>query len=271
MIRYFLVAAIVLGSFLSVTLYAGPPPSSTFVAGVENSLPNTSEENIGDYNDMIFSLSGSGLTLDTPNGQWNAFSAGIVNQNGNGNPAGNPFFDNLSLDGTDKNIGFCLTTSNCGANTQTAGASLNEYLSDSGNTSIPAPDFYFTSSGSVTFSLLAAIAAGATDTESVGIYDTTGSHTVTWVIQDDVLTDATPTLPGSGTFGLIFEVGTGGTFYYSQNSSFGFVNGMKELPDDNRYALFSEAEGVPEPATMALFGIGALALGLVGRLRKRRG
>jgi hypothetical protein len=49
------------------------------------------------------------------------------------------------------------------------------------------------------------------------------------------------------------------------------VNGVHDIPADNRYALFSESEGVPEPATMALFGIGALALGMVGRLRKRRG
>jgi hypothetical protein len=255
---------------LGVSLYAGPPPSSTYVGGVENSLPNTSEENIGDYNDVIFSFTGSGLTLDTPDGQWNAFSAGIVNQNGNGSPAGNPFFDNESLDGTDKNIGFCLTTSNCTAATQTAGASLNEYLSDTGNTSIPAPDFYFTGSGTVTFSLLAAIAGANTSTESVGIYNTTGSHTVTWVILDDVLQNGgVVSVPGSGTFGLIFSVGTAGTIFYSQNSLYGFVNGNPDIPADNRYAIFSESS-VPEPATMALFGLGALALGLVGRLRRRR-
>jgi hypothetical protein len=268
MIRHFLTVVMLLGVWCGVNLYA--TSEATFVAGVENTYPNTSEENIGAFSDIIFSLTGSGLTLDTSDGQWNAFSAGIVNQTGNGTPAGNPFFDNKSLNGTDENIGFCLTTSNCGSSTETAGASLNEYLSDTGNTAIPAPDFYFTGSGTVTFSLLASLGGSNNSTESVGIYDTTGSNTVTWVILDDVLQDGgVVSVPESGTFGLIFKVGTD-TYFYSQNSLYGFDNGTRDLPADSRYALFSEAEGVPEPATMALFGIGALALGMVGRLRRRR-
>jgi hypothetical protein len=264
MIRHFFAAAIVLGSCLGVSSYAGPL-TGTFVGGVQNTVPGAQ---MGAFSDIIFSLTGSGLTLDTPDGQWNAFSAGIVNQNNTNSPA---FFDNTTTNGADENVGFCLTTSNCGSNTQTAGASLNEYLSDTGNTEIPAPDFYFTGSGTVTFSLLAALGGSNNSTESVGIYDTTGSHTVTWVILDDVLQDGgTVSVPGSGTFGLIFQVGTKGTFFYSQNSLYGFINGNPTDIADNRYAVFSESS-VPEPATMALFGLGALALGMVGRLRKRRG
>jgi hypothetical protein len=224
---------------------------------------------MGAFSDIIFSLAGSGLTLDSPGDQWNAFSAGVVNQNNTNSPA---FFDNTTPNGANENIGFCLTTANCGSNTETAGASLNEYLSETGNTSIPPPGFYFTSTGSVTFSLLASLAGASTNsTESVGVYDMT-SHAVTWVILDDVLQNGgvvnTSAFP-SDNFQLIFEVGTAGTFFYSDQTT-GFVNGVHDIPADNRYALFSESQGVPEPATMALFGIGALALGMVGRLRRRR-
>ncbi len=223
---------------------------------------------MGAFSDIIFSLAGSGLTLDSPGDQWNAFSAGVVNQNNTNSPA---YFDNTTPNGANENIGFCLTTANCGSSTETAGASQNEYLSDTGNAEIPAPGFYFTSTGSVTFSLLASLAGSNNSTESVGVYDMT-SHAVTWVILDDVLQNGgvvnTSAFP-SDNFQLIFEVGTAGTFFYSDQTT-GFVNGVHDIPADNRYALFSESQGVPEPATMALFGIGALALGMVGRLRRRR-
>ena len=264
MIRRFLAAAIVLGAWSGVNLYATSEP--TFVSGVEDTLPGAQ---MGAFSDIIFSLTGSGLTLDTAAGQWNTFDSGVVNQNNTNTPA---YFDNVSANGADENVGFCLTTANCGSATQTAGASLNEYLSDTGDTSIPAPGFYFTSTGSVTFSLLASLAGSNNSTESVGVYDMT-SHAVTWVILDDVLQNGgvvnTSAFP-SDSFQLIYEVGTAGTFFYSDQTT-GFVNGVHDIPADNRYALFSESEGVPEPATMALFGIGALALGMVGRLRKRRG
>ncbi|HTP87189.1 MAG TPA: PEP-CTERM sorting domain-containing protein [Bryobacteraceae bacterium] len=245
-----------------MSLYA-----DTFIGGVENNPSvNTTIENIGDFNDMIFQLSAAGLTLVTSNGQWNAFSSGIVNQNGNGVPAGNPYFDNPSQDGTNMNIGYCLTTANCGSATQTAGASMNEYLAASGNTSLPASDFYFTFNGTVSTLQLAAITPNASN-ESVGVYDTTGSHAVTWFIQNGVLTNASFTPPAS--FGLIFQFGTAGTYFYSQNSLYGFLNGTRSLPADNRFAVFTSASAVPEPGTMALLGLGALALGLLPKLRKR--
>jgi hypothetical protein len=246
--------------------------ASTFVGGIENNHSTTDPtEGIGDFNDMIFQLSGSGLSLVTPNGQWNAFNAGVVNQTGAGTPAGNPYFDDPSADGTNMNVGYCLTTANCNAATQTAGASMTRYLSATGNTSAPAADFWFTFSSATGAILLDAITPNAS-TESVGIYDMT-SHAVTWFITNGALTLASiPTSAApSGAFGLIFELGTNGTFYYSQNPELGFFNGVAGSPAASRFAIFGDTQSsVPEPTTLALFGIGALAMGLIPKLRKRR-
>jgi hypothetical protein len=56
--------------------------------------------------------------------------------------------------------------------------------------------------------------------------------------------------------------------FIAQNTTLG-ENGN----GSDRFAAFdvtSQQSGVPEPGTMVLFGIGALALGLIPRLRKNR-
>src|SRR5438128_1528538 len=61
-----------------------------------------------DYNDIVFTLSGNGLTLNTSDGHWyNKPTLGT---------SGIPFWNNTSYDGGNKNIGFCVYGGgNCGA------------------------------------------------------------------------------------------------------------------------------------------------------------
>src|SRR5438445_12419039 len=64
-----------------------------------------------DYNDLIFSLTGTNLTLNTATGVWfNRASAGVLNTNAGANGlAGTPFWNNSSLDGAGgRNVGFAI-------------------------------------------------------------------------------------------------------------------------------------------------------------------
>ncbi|MGA2185280.1 MAG: PEP-CTERM sorting domain-containing protein [Bryobacteraceae bacterium] len=265
MIKRILMTAVLVGGMCGVSSFA-----NTFVVGVENNPSATDiNEGIGDYNDLMLQFSAVGLTATTPGGSWSAFNSGIVNESGAG--PSNPFWDNYSLDdpglpvvNTPKNIGYCLTTANCG----TANPPVTDYLSATSSKGLPANTFTFTFSGPVGTILLGGITStvGNTD-ESLGIYNTANGATQ-WIIQGGVNVVGSSFTPSFSSFGLIFKLGAN-TFFYSQNSLPAYVNGVATSLPDSRFALFQYADAVPEPGTMVLFGIGALALGLIPRLRKR--
>jgi hypothetical protein len=255
---------LVLGGFCAVQTFAG-----TYVGGIENSEPGSTYEGIGDYNDMIFSLTATGLTLvSNDGGTWSALSGvtlyptqGALNATA-GSSVANPFWNNSSEDGTAVNIGYCLTTSNCNgmgtpAYNQSSTPAVNQFLSISG---APDNNFYFTfTSGTATSVVLGAIADGLSTSESLGWYDPFDQS------QNGGITSGVAFTP-TATFGLYFTIP--GTGFVTQNS---LDNGAGAGTTQSRFAIFQQVtpNGVPEPGTMALFGIGALALGLIPRLRKR--
>lgn len=256
--------AVLLGGLCSISAMA-----STFVAGMENSIPGnpTTVEGIGDYNDLIVSLQATGLGLVSATGSWSAFNSGIVNESQTyPTTNANPFWDNQSLDGAHQNIGYCLTTNNCGLG-GSAGSPVDgvtQYLHGAGGIGSTDDGFYFTFSGQVTTVNLGAISL-STPNESLGWYDITnpGSGGVIIPLGSAGTPGNYDFTPTATSFGLWFYVN--GNYYYSQT-----VIGGGGAPA-SRYAVFSLPEsGVPEPGTMALFGLGALALGLIPRLRKRR-
>jgi len=245
------------------------------VVGIENSLPGSSAtEGIGDFNDMIVSLSQSGLSLVSGDGGvWNAFSSGIVNESQTyPTTNSNPFWDNASLDGSDENIGFCLTTNNCGMG-GSAGSpvdGMNQFLSGAGGQGTTDDNFYFaTTGGQIVTVNLAAIADGSTGLESMGWYlatdpacGTVGDCGVILPLGSAGTTGNYNFTP-NGDFGLWFNFN--GTYYYTYlpgNTTAGSLSG------DSRFAAF-QANAVPEPTTLVLFGLGALGLGFLPRLRKR--
>jgi len=252
------------GGLCSVGVWA-----DTFVTGVENTIPGspTTIEGLGDFNDLMVSLQGSGLTLvSTDGGSWSSFSAGIVNQNQTYPSANaNPFWDNQSLDGSHESIGYCLTTNNCGMG-GSAGSpvdGVNQYLHGASGIGSADNGFYFSFTGQVATVNLGAIAARAQD-EALGWYNINNPSQMGTIIPLGSASAAgsysfTPAVPN---FGLWFYVS--GTYYYSQTSL-----GGSGAPA-SRFAVFRLANPVPEPGTLALFGLGALALGVIQRLRKRK-
>ena len=111
--------------------------SSAYYVGVEDHIGGDY-----DYNDIVFTLSGAGLTLNSSGTLSNPFTP---------NNNGFPFFDNLSSDGAGKNFGNCLYTA--ATNACTGGGPLNpsaQYLSSGGGFA----GFDFSgATGSVTFTL----------------------------------------------------------------------------------------------------------------------
>lgn len=275
MTKRILMTVVLLGGLCGVRTFA-----DTFVVGVENS-PNATadptEGAMGDFNDMMVQFGATGL-LATTDGTWQSpFNSSIVNESGGS--VSNPFWDDPSQDGSHCNVGYYLTgqagTGNCGANggLSTTPAAVSEYLTTTGNQGTPDPNFYFTfTSGTVSSILLGAVTPNALD-ESFGIYQFGNGGNIQWIIQNGVNVVGSSFTPNWTTFGLVFTDSQNGNVYYSQNSLGAYVGGTATSSGvpNNRYALFDlpQASSVPEPGTMALFGIGALALGLIPRLRKR--
>jgi hypothetical protein len=270
MIKRILMTAVVLGGLCGVSLYA-----DTFIVGVENTpTPTDPTEGIGDFNDLMVQLSAAGLTVTTSNGSWNTFNAGVVTHDRLSN-SGSAFWANNSLDtpnapnaGQQKNIGYCLTTTNCSLSATPA--AVTQFLGSGANGSSPANDFFFTFSGSIGSVLLGGLTPNLGN-ESIGIYQLGNGGNVQYIVQNGVNVVGSSFTPNWSSFGLFFLSGSGNE-YLSQNSAGAFVGGTFTTTGvpDNRFALFSLPDAtVPEPGTMALFGLGALALGLSQRLRKR--
>lgn len=258
--------AVFIACFCAVQTFA-----TTYVGGAENSEPNTTVEGIGDYNDFIFSLSNSSLQLvSLDSGTWSALS-GVTLQHTTTNPAGQPFWDNPSLDdtaGSPKNIGYCVetvsSTNNCSLPLTTP--AVTEYLSVS---KAPDNDFYFTfSGGTITASFLNAIASSLGPGESLGWYNPSNFAQFGTIIAEGATIGSNVVFTPSSTFGLFFTVAGTNSGFATQNS---LDNGNGAGTTESRFAMFElpNAEGVPEPGTMALFGLGALMLGLLPRLRRR--
>jgi hypothetical protein len=255
----------VLGGLFGASTFA-----DTFIAGTENSAvyqPGT--EGIGDYNDMIVQFGAAGLVANVA-GQWNTpFNSSIVNDAGPS--ATNPFWDNPSLDGPQANIGYCLTgTSGGQCPLSTTPAAVTEFLTASGNEGSPANFTFSFTSGTVSTVFLAAITPQSGQ-ESFGIYNLSNGQ-AQWIVQNGVNVVGSSFTPMWSTFGLIFTIPNsgGGYNYYYSGSTGGIVGNVPTTLFANRFALFDlPASSVPEPGTMALFGLGALVLGLIPRLRKR--
>jgi hypothetical protein len=224
-------------------LLAAPMFASTYFGGYEDLSKNSD----WDYNDIVFSLSGSGLSLHTSDGAF--YSKPVLGT------SGDPFWNHASYDGANYNVGYCMY----GGGNCNKGVGLNpegSYLADKTNTAKAANHVYFTVDGSVGADIFLKI-AGMNDV--LGWYDFNGHY---GIINGG---------GASGTFAFhpttAFELfGTNITGYNNGNPQYGNVYySLNCDPNEpSHFAFFA----TPEPGTMSIMGLGLVAVGTLFRRRK---
>lgn len=241
-------ASLALGTAFAGSLTTVP---GTYLGGVEDGGA-TSVEGQGDFNDMIYSLVGSGLTLDTFSGQW--YSAPNLAT------VGSPFWNNTSGDGAGMGVGYCIFGGgNCAIR---GGVAPNGGYLASGAGQGQVDDVLFSSGGGdVTATLLAKITAWAA-TDTIGWYDPDDPNLTLHTIFSGPMTPGTViNFDPSSVFGL-WEEGNGTGPVFLSNTS-----GL------THFAFFGSLE-TPEPDTSTMLAAGLLLLGaglMTKRLRKNHG
>ena len=218
-------------------LMAVPTFASTYYGGFEDLSRSNHSTSDYDYNDVIFSLSGSSLQLKTSDGAW--YSNPTIDMNGK------PFWDNTSWDGGKKNVGYCIYGGgDCGK----AIAPGSQFLASKTSPNASAQDVYFTMGpGNVT--------------ASVRLNITSATDTLYWYTIGDQY--------------HLHTIGTGvGTFAFDPSNSFGLAGYNNQTrqyffsSDCNDPSNFAFFQPTPEPGTMGAMAGGLIVLGTLFRRRK---
>ena len=226
-------------------LLAAPAWSATIYGGFEDTVNGDY-----DYNDLVFSLSGSGLSINL-NGA-SLFAKPTLNgATGTQGLNGTPFWNNESSDGANDNVGFCIY----GGGACNGGTGLDpsaDYIASS-NTSKTgsANDITFTDNGGVSANVTLTITS---NTDTLGWYNTSTPGTIN--LLGGV---GTYTFNPGGSFGLVGEV-NGSTTFYSNTAAGGTQDPNSGV---SHFAFFETP--TPEPSTFLLLGAGFVALGSLRR------
>jgi hypothetical protein len=227
---------------------------------------------------VAFTVSASATTV-VGSGSWQAWSAP--------NQDGHPYWDNPSLDGNQRNIGYFLSKTG-GFSSHPASPNITPQWWGYSDGSAEL-NFHFNSNLPQAVKLVIEVAGNANINE-LGWYDVNNSSVGGVIFPGPAGAGATAVfIPSSNDFGLYIKT-AGGVKYYTQST----LNPPAET-NHQHFALFEEAPGVywigvedkpantgegfggdyndmvirmavvPEPATMSLF-----ALGLLPLLRRRK-
>jgi hypothetical protein len=229
----------------AAALLTSPAFATTYWGGFEDTSGSGADY---DYNDLVFQITGTNLTLHTTTGVWfNQASAGILNTGAGANGlAGTPFWNNTSLDGAGgRNVGFAIYGGGA-INGGTALASGYQYLATATGASVN--DVFFSVSGDVSEQVPISITAA---TDSLGWQLASGGaiHLFSSGVQGPV------TFTPGGDFILIGNVAPSTSFASNAASADGV----------SHFAFFGPA--VPEPSSIVLLGFALLSGGLAFRNR----
>ena len=205
-----------------------------------------------DYNDVVFSVSGNGLTLQST-GSW--FNQPVLGTNGS------PFWNNSSLDGPNDNIGFCIY----GGGTCNGGAALDagaKYLADNASNTGSTNDVTFRSNGLVTLNIAV---QNTSSLDRLGWYSVSNPAAISWLNAGNT---GTYSFTLDGSFGLVGQSqsrdSNQGYTYYSQ-SSYGNQDNV------SHFAFFGVPASdvvTPEPSGIGLLSIGLAVGAAIFRKRK---
>jgi hypothetical protein len=238
------------GLFLALFVIAlSPAHATTYYGGFEDTTGGSSDY---DYNDLVFSVSGTNLVLNMGTGtSWYPETAADLND------SGTPFWNNNSYDSPSAhdNIGYCIyggPSGSCGGHA--AIDPTGDFLAASSSPSGSANNVTFSlPSGMTTATIILGITA---DTDELGWYNLSAPGTIFW------FTSGTDNFTPTGTFGLAgcndwTGSSCGDTPFRSVTSA-----------DISQFAFFGPAPvTTPEPGTFAMLGLGLL--GLVGLMRRK--
>jgi len=220
----------------------GPCAANTILGGLEDWAGTSGYERNGDFNDLIFQITGN-ISFNAPGGVFNNLNPGVVNENGT------VFWGNPSGDGPDMNAGYYM-----------AGLGNQQYLATSAGGSVN--NVSFLAAGPLTITILGGITADYLG-DNLGWYDPANPWLVHPLFQG-VVPGAAITFTPSASFALYSDNG------WNQGFSSIAADNQGESTDHQHFAFFTpQASAVPEPSPATLAGIGLVLLTL-GSLRRRK-
>lgn len=208
--------------------------ATTYYGGFEDLSSKTDGGSDYDYNDIVFNLTGSSLSLNTSTGKW--FTEPTLGT------SGSPFWNNASWDGANMNIGYCIYGGgNC--NHGTALDPGARYLATGNGGSV----------GDVTFST-----GGYVDAD-IDLHYSSDLDVLGWFLLSD------PSNIHWLPFGGIINSNGQAFGIAAENLSTHQVYDSDCFSSDNmnHFAWFA----TPEPGNLSLLAIGLVVLGLVFRRR----
>ena len=234
----------------AVLCVAAPNSTAGLIVGaVEDTQGSSGTEKNGDFNDIIFQLAGT-VNIDAPGADFTNLTSAWVNQNGT------VFWDNVSGDGPNMNIGYCLLgVATCGPSSL---AGQYQYIAMPGGS---AEDYvYFDAVNSVTLTVTGGITGNKGNV--LGWYNLEDPNTLYPLFAVPSGTSGeTASFTPNGPFALFSSDGWGQVYTSVSPSN------QKESPDQQHFAFFVDppsSTSVPESssATMLGMGLGMLGLGI---------